>query len=174
MLVSDLGWCVWPMLTAATVCGAAGGTPGRSTSPWRMTSGSRWTWSMSMTTSTSSQRLEAAHYSSRRLAECSVDQLSQWKRCMTSCQELFTISQTWENPWLQILRFKKNILSFNFFLLCLWAFHQRTAWMSPMLTVSGWMTPATQSRSTHCRVFRSGEGLMFPATIRRAYTTLTC
>ena len=95
MLVSGLAYCVWPMWTVATVCEAAGGTPGLCTSLWRTMSGSRWTWSMSMTTSTSRQRRGTTHWSSRRSGECSLDQLSQWQRCMISCQELFTNNVHW-------------------------------------------------------------------------------
>lgn len=95
------------MWTAATVCGAAGGTPGPCTSPWRTMSGSRWTWSMSMTTSTSRQRRETAHCSLRRSGECSLDQLSPWQGCMISCQELFTDSVHWN---LLLLSSSLNVL----------------------------------------------------------------
>ena len=49
------------------------------------------------------------------------------------------------------------------FLLCLWTLPQPMVFMSPMLTASGWLTPATQRGSTHCRESSSGEGLMFTA-----------
>lgn len=41
-------------------------------------------------------------------------------------------------------------------------------WVSAMLTASGWVTPATQSRSTHCKASSWGEGHMFQL-IRRTH-----